>query len=248
MRRDVAKYVFKCFTYQHVKAEHQRPAGTLQSLLIPEWKWADISMDFIMGLPKSTKGNDSIWEAKGVEEASWERKEDMHRDYPYLFEQRPPLLRLLRPHPPLVASSPLQEHSPRPPPRAVAQDPPANVVCKRFWNCLGRLCYEYDHIIPFSTDQLARNGSPATKAPPSPSPLRNSKFFQSFMCPSGINNFPMTNSTHIKEGLSVLAKFERPLLVHAEVVLDSESNLNHDSKGSDVRSYETYLRTRPPSW
>ncbi|ONK55017.1 uncharacterized protein A4U43_UnF8570 [Asparagus officinalis] len=97
-------------------------------------------------------------------------------------------------------------------------------------------------------DQLARNGSPATKAPPSPSPLRNSKFFQSFMCPSGINNFPMTNSTHIKEGLSVLAKFERPLLVHAEVVLDSESNLNHDSKGSDVRSYETYLRTRPPSW
>ncbi|XP_020262136.1 allantoinase-like isoform X2 [Asparagus officinalis] len=70
----------------------------------------------------------------------------------------------------------------------------------------------------------------------------------SFMCPSGINDFPMTNSTHIKEGLSVLAKFKRPLLVHAEVVLDSESNLNHDGKCSDVRSYETYVRTRPPSW
>ncbi|ONK73309.1 uncharacterized protein A4U43_C04F29580 [Asparagus officinalis] len=50
------------------------------------------------------------------------------------------------------------------------------------------------------------------------------------------------------EGLSVLAKFKRPLLVHAEVVLDSESNLNHDGKCSDVRSYETYVRTRPPSW
>lgn len=46
----------------------------------------------------------------------------------------------------------------------------------------------------------------------------------------------------------MLAKFKRPLLVHAEVVLDSESNPNHDSKGSDVWSYETYLKTRPPSW
>lgn len=29
-------------------------------------------------------------------------------------------------------------------------DPAGNVVCKRFWNCHGCLCYEYDHIIPFS--------------------------------------------------------------------------------------------------
>lgn len=71
---------------------------------------------------------------------------------------------------------------------------------------------------------------------------------KSFMCPSGINDFPMTNSTHIKEGLSVLARYKRPLLVHAEVVLDSENNLEHDTEGSDVRSYATYLKTRPPSW
>lgn len=71
---------------------------------------------------------------------------------------------------------------------------------------------------------------------------------KSFMCPSGINDFPMTNSTHIKEGLSVLAKYRRPLLVHAEVVLDSESNSEHDDGGSDIRSYATYLKTRPPSW
>ncbi|XP_073105573.1 uncharacterized protein [Elaeis guineensis] len=30
------------------------------------------------------------------------------------------------------------------------KDPAGNVVCKRFWHCHGCLCYEYDHIIPFS--------------------------------------------------------------------------------------------------
>ncbi|ONK55503.1 uncharacterized protein A4U43_UnF2330 [Asparagus officinalis] len=61
MRREIADYVAKCYTCQRVKAEHQRPAGTLQLLPISEWKWADISMDFIVGLPKTKKGNDSIW-------------------------------------------------------------------------------------------------------------------------------------------------------------------------------------------
>lgn len=71
---------------------------------------------------------------------------------------------------------------------------------------------------------------------------------KSFMCPSGINDFPMTNATHIKEGLLVLAKYKRPLLVHAEVVLDSNHNSELDDGDSDPRSYATYLKTRPPSW
>ena len=38
MKRDVATFVAKCLTCQQVKAEHQRPAGLLQPLPIPEWK------------------------------------------------------------------------------------------------------------------------------------------------------------------------------------------------------------------
>ncbi|WVZ85174.1 hypothetical protein U9M48_032124 [Paspalum notatum var. saurae] len=61
MKRAAAEYVAVCDTCQRVKAEHQRPAGLLQPLKIPEWKWEEISMDFIMGLPRTQKGYNSIW-------------------------------------------------------------------------------------------------------------------------------------------------------------------------------------------
>jgi hypothetical protein len=44
-----------------VKVGHQRPAGLLQPLKIPEWKWEEIEMDFIVGLPRTQAGYDSIW-------------------------------------------------------------------------------------------------------------------------------------------------------------------------------------------
>ncbi|MBM1019729.1 hypothetical protein JQN38_25530, partial [Escherichia coli] len=56
MKEDVAKWVSKCLTCQQVKAEHQRPGGLLQPLEVPEWKWEDITMDFIIGLPKTSGG------------------------------------------------------------------------------------------------------------------------------------------------------------------------------------------------
>jgi hypothetical protein len=61
MKQDVTEYVALCDTYQRVKAEHQRPTGLLQPLKIPEWKWEEIEMDFIVGLPRTQAGYDSIW-------------------------------------------------------------------------------------------------------------------------------------------------------------------------------------------
>jgi hypothetical protein len=61
MKCEVAKYVALCDTCQRVKVEYQRPAGLLQPLKAPEWKWEEISMDFIMGLPRTQRGYVSIW-------------------------------------------------------------------------------------------------------------------------------------------------------------------------------------------
>jgi hypothetical protein len=61
MKIEIARYVAKCDICQRVKAVHLKFDGPLQPLPIPAWKWEDISMDFIVGLPKTSKGYDSIW-------------------------------------------------------------------------------------------------------------------------------------------------------------------------------------------
>jgi hypothetical protein len=61
MKQDIAEYISLCDTCQWVKAEHQRPARLLQPLKIPEWKWEEIGMDFIVGLSRTQAGYDSIW-------------------------------------------------------------------------------------------------------------------------------------------------------------------------------------------
>eukprot|EP00253_Pinus_taeda_P002532 PITA_02532 len=60
MKKDIVEYLARCLECQQIKAEHQHPTGLLQPLPIPEWKWEIISMDFITGLPRTTKNNDSI--------------------------------------------------------------------------------------------------------------------------------------------------------------------------------------------
>ncbi|GJV04034.1 putative reverse transcriptase domain-containing protein [Tanacetum coccineum] len=61
MKADIATYVSKCLTCAKVKTEHQRPSGLLVQLEIPQWKWDNITMDFITKLPNSSQGYDTIW-------------------------------------------------------------------------------------------------------------------------------------------------------------------------------------------
>jgi hypothetical protein len=53
MKHDVAAHMALCDVCQRVKAEHQRPASLLQPLKVPEWKWEEIGMAFIVGLPRT---------------------------------------------------------------------------------------------------------------------------------------------------------------------------------------------------
>ncbi|KAJ0911154.1 putative nucleotidyltransferase, Ribonuclease H [Helianthus annuus] len=61
LKKSVAEHVAKCLTCAQVKAEHQKPSGLLQQPEIPKWKWEMVTMDFITKLPKTRKGNDTIW-------------------------------------------------------------------------------------------------------------------------------------------------------------------------------------------
>jgi hypothetical protein len=60
MKHETAHYVLECHTCQTVKADYMKPGGLLQPLSIPDWKWDDISMDFIVGLPLTAHKFDSI--------------------------------------------------------------------------------------------------------------------------------------------------------------------------------------------
>jgi len=53
--------VAKCSICQQVKVKHRKPAGLLQLLPIPEWKWKMITMDFVSRLLRGKRGNDAIW-------------------------------------------------------------------------------------------------------------------------------------------------------------------------------------------
>jgi hypothetical protein len=61
MKQDITRYIAECDICGRFKANHLRRPGFLQPLPIPVWKWEDISMDFITGLPRTAKGHDSIW-------------------------------------------------------------------------------------------------------------------------------------------------------------------------------------------
>ena len=61
MKRDISEYVSKCLTCHQGKAKHQVPFGLLNPLLIPQWKWDNITMDFVSGFPLTQRKHDAVW-------------------------------------------------------------------------------------------------------------------------------------------------------------------------------------------
>ncbi|KAH9680016.1 Endonuclease [Citrus sinensis] len=60
MKRDVERICEKCITCKHAKSRIL-PHGLYNPLPIPSEPWVDISMDFVLGLPRSKRGSDSIF-------------------------------------------------------------------------------------------------------------------------------------------------------------------------------------------
>jgi hypothetical protein len=61
MKHETTRYVSECDTCRKVKADYIKPGGLLQPLSILDWKWDDLDMDFIVGLPLTSRKFDSIW-------------------------------------------------------------------------------------------------------------------------------------------------------------------------------------------
>ncbi|WMV18826.1 hypothetical protein MTR67_012211 [Solanum verrucosum] len=61
MKKDIAEFVTKCANFQQVKVQYQKLGGLSQEISIPTWKWEDVNMDFIIGLPRTRRQHDSIW-------------------------------------------------------------------------------------------------------------------------------------------------------------------------------------------
>jgi hypothetical protein len=57
---DVTKFVSTCVTCQRNKARRHKPYGLLQPLPVLVKPWHTVTFDFIVKLPKTSRGNDSI--------------------------------------------------------------------------------------------------------------------------------------------------------------------------------------------
>ena len=52
MPQDCKQYITNCLVCRHIKAYNTKKQGLLNSLLIPNQKWIDLSLDFVVELPE----------------------------------------------------------------------------------------------------------------------------------------------------------------------------------------------------
>ena len=60
MKRDIKRVCEKCITCRKTKSR-VKPHGLYTPFPIPSGPWIAISMDFVLGLPRSKRGRDSIY-------------------------------------------------------------------------------------------------------------------------------------------------------------------------------------------
>lgn len=60
MKKNIAEFISQCPNCHQVKIEHQMPAGLIQNIETPMWKWEMVNMDFNTGLPRSYRKFNSI--------------------------------------------------------------------------------------------------------------------------------------------------------------------------------------------
>ncbi|WMV29677.1 hypothetical protein MTR67_023062 [Solanum verrucosum] len=62
MKKDIGGFVANCTNCQKVKVEHIKPGGLSQYIDIPTLKWENVNMDFVVGLPRTRRQHDFIWD------------------------------------------------------------------------------------------------------------------------------------------------------------------------------------------
>ena len=61
MKKHVGDYVRRRLTCQQIKVEHWRIVGLLQPLVVVEWKWEHVTIEFVTHLPRTCRGHDVVW-------------------------------------------------------------------------------------------------------------------------------------------------------------------------------------------